>query len=1078
MPNYMSTSMAWVFMPCLLVEWAWRCLSILGLFKTTFLLAGAWGCWLVAAKVVAVFTTQAHNAAANRFLRQLRFNEGKSRVPRTVLDGNTDDDSSDDDDDNTEPSPLVNGTATDDSSDTEVPEPRTPVGDTSADGSRGVEGPARRDSKYAGPNFLAPRDTSAPELGDNTSLSDEHLEPSDIVVNDIPLQRVADKAGAQLDDPSDIDEDTARVFGGLVAQLATSHIHTIKQSADLVAPVITTEQDVVQANLIDNNDRIIDELATSSEQAAAPASIVDSNEGIDEVPPVNPDSDERAYEAAPNSVGAPHDELSTSSKQPAEQVSADGATEEAADTSIVVKTEQPKKPVQTTDAPEQRKKTSTDVGTTMPAPVTAKASQDVGGLVVNDAAKLSSASRSSDKVDAEAAEMDSARGSSRPTGESFVNNLGKESSGESESNRRSTVNSALDSIITEGSIVAKGSARNSGGGSIGASIAVQPMIPRSNSSVPAGGDTGMQVDTLSISTGVRREEPSISAGSRLEETSATDAVMQGATIVSGTGALRVVGPRPVDVEMEAVNPPAVKAEMEDAEPPADDDSDMEDEEPTDDDTDMEDEDSASDNNVQMEVYVPILDAASVEAKMEVLQRPHRQPRTRRPVNAVTGTLPPNPIYSATGAFDAGSFNLGSLQANNASSSSTSGAMIDVPVFNSGNDAIAWLSGNTGANALPSYTIGQAAPGPLPDISHIDFNALAQGFGNAGAEGNALLTDNQGTGNDTVFDNSAEAGALLLSLGDLWLSNYTATGGNAQVANSPGANTFQPNLDNTSGGGATQIPNDVDASTLLLGLGNSWFNNNAVTEGNPLFAGTTGNDANQWFNNLSNVGNVPVADNTGNAAPEYTYEGIGEADVLNLINGLSNPVRDQFINQVPPTVPPAMSIADTTLLSNNLGAFNFGNNSITGAFSLDPLFPGLGLAPNPVVRDNINNGSNNLVQELGRFAAIPAPAASTGAVPAAPGQATAAVCNAGNAAEVPNGDEIDALLRGIDPMDDEMLAQFNANMRASGFNLEARKQAMPTMVTAPTTPVDSTGVYESGDGSDTEQRSATTTSADH
>ncbi|KAJ2866734.1 hypothetical protein GGH94_001304 [Coemansia aciculifera] len=493
--------------------------------------------------------------------------------------------------------------------------------------------------------------------------------------------------------------------------------------------------------------------------------------------------------------------------------------------------------------------------------------------------------------------------------------------------------------------------------------------------------------------------------------------------------------------MEAVNPPAIEAEMEDAEPPADDDSAMEDEEPTDDDADMEDEDSASDNDVQM------------EAKMEALQRPHRQPRTRRPVNAATGTLPLNPMYSATGAFDAGSFNFGNQQANNASSSSTSGATINVPVFNSGRDAIAWINGNTGANALPSYTIGQAAPGTLPDIRHIYFNVLAQGFGNAVAKGNALLADNQGTGNGTVFDNSTEAGALLLSLGDLWLSNYTATD-------------------------ATQVPNDFDASTLLLGLSNPWLNNNAATGDNALFAGTTGNDANQWFNNSSNVGNVPVADNTGSAAPEYTYEGIGEADVLSFINSLSNPLRDQFINQAPPAVPPAIPIADTTLLGNNLGAFDFGNNSITGAFPLDHVFPDLGLAPNPAVHDNINSGSNNLIQELGRFAAIPAPVASTGAVPAAPGQATTAVGNAGNAVEVPNGDEIDALLRGIDSMDDEMLAQFNANLRASGFNLEARKQAMPTMVTAPTTPVDSTGVHESGGGSDTEQRSATTTSADH
>ncbi|KAJ2058863.1 hypothetical protein GGI17_004756 [Coemansia sp. S146] len=601
-----------------------------------------------------------------RFVRQLGLDEAKSRVPRTFLNDDTDDNSSNDDD--TDPSPLVNGTATDDSSDPEVPEasdidnntdadaassdaevpeprvnnaaianlpePRTPVNDTSTGGSRGVEVPARRDSKHAGPNFLAPCDTSAPELGDNTSPRDKHLEPSDIVVNDIPLQRVADKTGVQLDDPSDIDGDTARVFGGLVAQLATSHIHTIKQSADLVAPVITTEQVVVQANLIDNNDRIIDELATatvaiSSEQAAAPVSIADGNKSIDEVPLVNPDSDERADKAAPNSAGAPHDELSSSSKQPAEQVSADGATEEAADISIVVKTEQPKK-------------TSTADGTTAPALLTAKASHNAG------------ASRSGNKVDADAAkkasvEMASARGSNRPTSESFVNNLGKESSSESDSNHRSTVDSALDSIIVEGSTI--------------------PTVPRSNNSVPAGGDTGMQVDTLSISAGVRHEEPSISAGSQPGETSATDAVMQDATIVSNTGVLRVMEQPPADVEMEAANPPIVEVDMEERPPVAD--LDMADaERPADDDLEMEDEDTASDNNVQMGVYEPVLNAASVQAQMEVLKRPDRQPRARRPANAAAPSLPvntfrfeanplpPTPVYPVAGTFNAGSFNFG------------------------------------------------------------------------------------------------------------------------------------------------------------------------------------------------------------------------------------------------------------------------------------------------------------------------------------------------------------------------------------------------------------------------------------
>ncbi|KAJ2743987.1 hypothetical protein GGI19_006638, partial [Coemansia pectinata] len=356
------------------------------------------------------------------------------------------------------------------------------------------------------------------------------------------------------------------------------------------------------------------------------------------------------------------------------------------DTSIVTKTEQPKKPAQTTDAPDHRKKTSTADGTTAPALLTAKASHEVSGPVVNDAAKLSAASCSGNKVDAEAAkkarvemasvEMDSTRDSNRPTRESFVNNFGKKSSGESDNNRRSTVDSALDSIIAEGSTIADESARNSGGGSIGASIGVQPTVPRSSNSVPAGGDTGMQVDTPSISAGVRREEPSISAGSQHGETSAADAVMQDATIASNTGVLRVMEQPPADVEMEAANPPIVEVDMEERPPVAD--LDMADaERPADDDFDMhgsgfsnDDEDTASDNDVQMEVYVPILNAARVEAQMEVMQRLHRQPRARRPASAATPSLPintfrfesnllpPTPVNPAAGTFKAGSFNFG------------------------------------------------------------------------------------------------------------------------------------------------------------------------------------------------------------------------------------------------------------------------------------------------------------------------------------------------------------------------------------------------------------------------------------
>ncbi|KAJ2263949.1 hypothetical protein GGI01_000287 [Coemansia sp. RSA 376] len=171
------------------------------------------------------------------------------------------------------------------------------------------------------------------------------------------------------------------------------------------------------------------------------------------------------------------------------------------------------------------------------------------------------------------------------------------------------------------------------------------------------------------------------AGSQPEETSATDAPIQDATLVNGTGLLHVVEPPPAVIEMEAVNPPVevdieerppvADFDMADAEPPTDDDLEMGAmNPPADDDLDMGDEDSASDDDVQIEAFAQVLEAAKIEAKMEELRRPHRQPRLRRPVNAAAvplpistfkfeaSLLPPTPVSPAAGTFNAGSFSLG------------------------------------------------------------------------------------------------------------------------------------------------------------------------------------------------------------------------------------------------------------------------------------------------------------------------------------------------------------------------------------------------------------------------------------
>ncbi|KAJ2874073.1 hypothetical protein GGH93_002709 [Coemansia aciculifera] len=706
----------------------------------------------------------------------------------------------------------------------------------------------------------------------------------------------------------------------------------------------------------------------------------------------------------------------------------------------------------------------------------------------------------------------------------------------------------------------KGSTSNKGKGTVIAIttgqeslVADTQQVPvvadtRSSNSVPASGDMGMQVDTPYISVGVRREDLSTKACSRLEETSATDAVMPGATIVSGTGALHVVEPRPDDVEIKAADPPAVEAEMEDAEPPtdgdldmeavvpaSDDDSDMEDKEPADEadfdmhgdgfsdkDSDMEDEERAdddpdmeeagtpvdtsdtylyaqSDDDTPVKISAAVLEAASVEARMEALQRPHRQIRARRPVNAATGTLPLNPMHPAIGAVSAGSFSFGGQHNNGAFGSGVASFSFNFgdtsnvqfggnrdtqsrqPNYNddgpSDGRKLNWLPSETtaglggdsrtlannaegggsvqfgnnfGTNTFlpnPANTIGQAASGPLPDISHIDFNALAQSFANPSAEANTLFADNLGTGTGTMSGNNADASALLPNVGNLWFNNNMATGGNVQFGDTSGANTFLPNLANTGGGGVTQLSSDADISTHMVNLG--------------------------------------FMDAEGNVAPEYGEECKRVEYLLTSFYNLPVEEQTQRLNQALHNVLPTISTADTTsagnnmLFGNNPGADTpgLGNDSITGALPLNPLFPGLGLAPNSVVHDNINSGSNSLFQEPGLLTVIPVPTVSTGTVPVAPNQDTTAVDSAGNVAEGPiDNFDLEAMLKWAAEINEETLAQIDASLRAFGFNPEGEQWVMPTGATASITITEVIETSESDGEPSTEKPPTTTTSS--
>ncbi|KAJ2869031.1 hypothetical protein GGH93_006285 [Coemansia aciculifera] len=269
----------------------------------------------------------------------------------------------------------------------------------------------------------------------------------------------------------------------------------------------------------------------------------------------------------------------------------------------------PKGPVPTTSA-------------STPVPVDAKASHSVGSSVATGtSAQLGTprANRSDKGKEPEGRNPSDVTSDDLPTSVEpataaggSLRNLGEGSSRENESIRRSTVDSALDSIITEKGDIAEGSARNSDGNSFGASIVIQPLRPvlksdtagqgvvlvtdtndnvqptvPLNSSLSADGDADMQdtdspkgtdaqtVDTdaemrearlLNTDTDMREARP-LDTDTEMREVVplADDDVMQDAELPRGTGALHEVEPPPADVEMEVARPLAVDLEMEDAE---------------------------------------------------------------------------------------------------------------------------------------------------------------------------------------------------------------------------------------------------------------------------------------------------------------------------------------------------------------------------------------------------------------------------------------------------------------------------------------------------------------------------------
>ncbi|KAJ2036710.1 hypothetical protein H4S03_003470, partial [Coemansia sp. S3946] len=140
------------------------------------------------------------------------------------------------------------------------------------------------------------------------------------------------------------------------------------------------------------------------------------------------------------------------------------------------------------------------------------------------------------------AEMTSA--SSRPTSESDINSLDKGSDGkdESGSNRRRVIDNALDSIIAEGSKIAKGPPRGSIGGSLGASTAAQTLGP-----VLKPGTTGQAV--VSATDANSNAQPTVSRDYN-NVSADRDADMKDVESTKGAN----VQPVDIDTEMQEVDP--------------------------------------------------------------------------------------------------------------------------------------------------------------------------------------------------------------------------------------------------------------------------------------------------------------------------------------------------------------------------------------------------------------------------------------------------------------------------------------------------------------------------------------------
>ncbi|KAJ2831140.1 hypothetical protein FBU31_002336 [Coemansia sp. 'formosensis'] len=667
----------------------------------------------------------------SRFVRQLRLDDAKSKVPRAK--GTADDDA-------VTGSTVVAGPAVPAATDegtvvvpvaadkgadngAEVPLPRTTVGDDAGGD----------DSEDAAPHFptneawlisnlradiYSLRIDTSPHI--IASPLFEYADPSDIYEDaDIllmelrahtgedessPIQRIIDNAGAQYDNPSHICEGLARAFDRLANRFQACGIHS-EQPAEPVSTEVATEQ----AKSVAHTNNV-----GTTVPSAGPASTTDTTEGR---------KAKRAGKTKNNSPTKGADGTKTT-KSRAEKVGGNRATSSKvcankADGGDKSTSKPPVRNDGSASRSKPRAHNSSDGSANAPHDskteniFTSGSNKGQPKARRNSVPAASSASTEPEVPNASSSSSDVT--ASTPTDQHEV-----PATSASAATQVPAIPEAIERVggpTAVGATSLLAASHASGTRVLFASTPVLPVLPRASASEKGKAPDRSNADTVDTSSTEPANDykitqvcvPEVSSsrwymklskntGSQFRGRFDTDVAKQEAEPLSSTGALHAVSPPVVDAEMEEVEPPVADTET-DKESPTNDldmeeppvaDADMNEEPPADDlnmkeppvadaemdeaDAEMEDPPVADAEMVdgattkmeeEVEVHVPVRDAATVEVEMLKLGRPHVQPRKQRPARAATSTLPlntygqgpggalPNPTIPVAGGFNFG-----------------------------------------------------------------------------------------------------------------------------------------------------------------------------------------------------------------------------------------------------------------------------------------------------------------------------------------------------------------------------------------------------------------------------------------